>query len=252
MPNGIPAAPVVGNKRWYRRWWGILLITFLAFFVVVATLFILLVSRFLNQLQSGEVSADLSAYSTSSLTPVTGETVPTNREAKVVDDDDPSLGPADAALTIVEFADFQCPYCGAEYQTVREIMVKYAPSVRFIYRDFPIADVHPEASKASEAGMCAHEQGKFWPYHDKLYANQSALDVASLKRYAVEVGVDVDQFNTCLDSGEYEAEVEEDLLDGLAAQVEGTPTFFFNGYKVAGLIPKAVFEEVIGLFGITN
>ncbi len=112
-------------------------------------------------------------------------------------------------------------------------------------RDFPLSSIHPFAQKASEATECANDQGKFWEYHDLLFANQGALDVDSLKGSAVELGLDTGTFDECLDSGEYEQEVLQDLQDGQAAGVTGTPAFFVNGQLVSGAQPFTVFQQVI-------
>ncbi len=163
--------------------------------------------------------------------------------------DDPSLGAHsdDALLTIVEFADFGCPYSREASYVVRAL-AEYSTVVRYVYRDFPIADIHPTAAVAAEAGECAQEQGRFFDYHDKLYQNQFDLSQDALKRYAQELGLDTDLFNTCLESHRYRDEVEQDRLAGVEAGVRGTPTFFFNGVRVEGAIPQDVFSSLIRRF----
>ena len=161
-------------------------------------------------------------------------------------DDDPSWGPADAPVTIVEFSDFQCPYCARFVtQTLPQIKQTYEGKVRFVFRDFPLSQIHENAEKASEAAECANEQGKFWEYHDKLFSSQSALDVASLKSYASQLGLDTATFDQCLDSSKYAQEVQKDLQDGTSYGVDGTPAFFVNGLLVVGAQPFASFQEVI-------
>ena len=112
-------------------------------------------------------------------------------------------------------------------------------------RDFPLNSIHPFAQKAAEASECADDQGNFWEYHDLLYANQSAIDVDSLKGYAAELGLDTGTFNECLDSGEQSSEVEKDTEDGRASGVSGTPAFFINGQLVSGAQPFSVFQQII-------
>ncbi len=161
-------------------------------------------------------------------------------------DDDPARGPEDARVTVIEFADFQCPYCGRFHsQTLPLILQEYGDRIRFVYRDFPLTASHPFAEKAAEAGECAHEQGKFWEYHDVLYLNQGALDRASLGRYAQNLGLDTGTFDRCLDSGKYAAEVANDLQAGAAAGVRGTPAFFVNGELISGAQPYNVFKTAI-------
>jgi len=161
-------------------------------------------------------------------------------------DDDPSWGPADAPVTIVEFSDFQCPYCARFVtQTLPQIKQTYEGKVRFVFRDFPLSQIHENAEKAAEAAGCASDQGKFWEYHDKLFSSQSALDVASLKSYASQLGLDTATFDQCLDSSKYAQEVQKDLQDGTSYGVDGTPAFFVNGLLVVGAQPFASFQEVI-------
>jgi len=167
-------------------------------------------------------------------------------KVQVSADDDPARGPQNAPVTMIEFADFQCPYCGRFHaQTLPLILKEYGDRVRLVYRDFPLTSIHPYAEKAAEAGECAHEQGKFWEYHDILYLNQTALDRASLGRYAQNAGLDTAQFDSCLDSGKYESEVAGDLRDGAAAGVQGTPAFFVNGRLISGAQPYSVFKSAI-------
>ena len=159
--------------------------------------------------------------------------------------DDPSLGPSSAVMTIVEFADFGCPYSRESSFAVRELASQYPDSVRFVYRDFPLLDIHPIAQKAAEAGECAQDQGKFWEYHDKLYQNQSSLTQERFVEFASELNLNVYQFKTCLESGRYADEVVEDYQAGVEAGVRGTPTFFVNGRRVAGAIPKEILDSLI-------
>ncbi|HXF50383.1 MAG TPA: thioredoxin domain-containing protein [Dehalococcoidia bacterium] len=161
-------------------------------------------------------------------------------------DDDPARGPEDAAVTIIEFSDFQCPYCGRFFQqTLPQLMAQYGDRIRFVYRDFPLDQIHPNARNAAIAAECADDQGRFWEYHDVLFSNQQALGVADLKRYAEQLGLDVAAFSACLDSQKYNDEVNADLRDGLQAGVTGTPTFFINGRRVVGAQPLQTFQTLI-------
>jgi len=161
-------------------------------------------------------------------------------------DDDPAWGPEDAPVTIIEFSDFQCPFCSRFFvQTYPQIKQEYEGQVRFVYRDFPLTSIHENAQKAGEAAECADEQGKFWDYHDTLFNNNSALDDASLKSYASQVGLDTATFNQCLDSGKYTEEVQKDYQEGISYGVTGTPAFFINGVTVIGAQPYANFKAAI-------
>lgn len=166
----------------------------------------------------------------------------------VVTEDDPSLGSHEAELTIVEFGDFNCPYCARVSYSVRRLASKYGDQVRFIFRDFPISETNTQAQTAAEAAGCAHEQGKFWEYHDRLYQNQGDFSYESLGKYARQVGLDADQFAQCLAEERYRDEVLADLQDGVAAGVVGTPTFFFNGVRIQGAIPDELFETILTAF----
>jgi len=161
-------------------------------------------------------------------------------------DDDPGWGPEDAPVTIIEFSDFQCPFCSRFFtQAYPQIKQAYEGKVRFVYRDFPLASIHENAQKAAEAGECADDQGKFWDYHDMMFSNPTALDVTSLKGYASQLGLDSGAFDQCLDSGKYTEEVQKDYQDGISYGVTGTPAFFVNGLLVVGAQPFANFKAII-------
>ena len=173
--------------------------------------------------------------------------VPSQR-VNVTEDDDPFLGKEDAPVTIIEFSDFECPFCSKFFQdTLPQLKKEYIDTgeVRFVYRDFPLSSIHPFAEKAAEASECADEQGRFWEYHDKLFANQQALDMGSLKNYAAELSLDTERFNACFDAGKYQEEVQHDVLDGKAANAGGVPSFFINGIPLAGAQPFEVFKKII-------
>ncbi|MBT4936188.1 thioredoxin domain-containing protein [Candidatus Woesearchaeota archaeon] len=162
-------------------------------------------------------------------------------------DDDAVKGSADAPVTIIEFSDYECPFCGKYVQeTYPQIVTEYIDTgkVQYVFRDFPL-DFHQNAQKASEAAECAGEQGKYWDMHDQLFANQNLLDVDNLKRYALNLGLDTDEFDTCLDSGSMEAEVQKDMADGQKAGVSGTPAFFINGKMISGAQPFSAFKTEI-------
>ena len=158
----------------------------------------------------------------------------------------PYLGPEDAPVTIVEFTDYECPFCGRHFrETMPQLLREYEDTVKYVSLNFPIATIHPFAQQAGEAAECAHDQGKFWEYHDRLFQNQEALDAGSLKIYAEEVGLGVDFFSTCLDSGAKAQLVLDDLQDGRRYGVTGTPTFFINGQRLVGAQPLSSFQTLI-------
>lgn len=154
-------------------------------------------------------------------------------------DDDPSRGPATAAVTIVEFTDFQCPSCAAMHPVLEEVLKTYGTKVRFVVRDFPLA-MHADARKAAEAANAAHAQGKFFEYATLLFKNQKALGVPSLKKYATELGLDRVRFDAALDSGKFAAEVKHDIAQGELYGVGVTPTIFINGVMLTELTSDAL------------
>lgn len=158
----------------------------------------------------------------------------------------PFLGPEDAPVTIVEFTDYQCPFCGRHTrQTLPRLLDEYQGEIRYVIRNFPITSIHPEAAGAAVAAECAHEQGRFWEYHDLLFSNQADLERDSLKRYAVEAGLDPETFDPCLDSNATVDLVSLDFSEGRDYGVTGTPTFFINGQKLDGALPFASFKILI-------
>ena len=148
----------------------------------------------------------------------------------------PAQGPAAAKVTIVEFSDFQCPYCGREAPVIHKLLDEYKDQVRLVFRHYPLS-FHPMAQKAAEAGACAADQNKFWEMHDKMFANQQKLEVPSLKGYAKELGLDPGKFDKCLDGNEKKQLVEDDFKAGTDAGVNGTPAFFVNGIFINGAVP---------------
>ncbi|MFH1834859.1 MAG: thioredoxin domain-containing protein [Methanobacteriota archaeon] len=155
-----------------------------------------------------------------------------------------NLPSGNAKVTIVEYSDFQCPYCSRVVPTVKKIEETYGEDVEVVFKHFPLA-FHSYAKKAAEASECARDQGKFWEYHDKLFENQNKLDKDSLKKYAGELGLDANTFNKCLDSGTKTALVENNFEEGKSLGVTGTPSFFINGQKVVGAQPYEKFAEII-------
>src|SRR5438093_1262750 len=153
-------------------------------------------------------------------------------------------GGTKAPVTIIEFSDYQCPFCGRAESTVDEVMKHYGNKVRLVYRDFPLP-MHAQARPASEAASCANAQGKFWEYHATLFANQTALGEDQLKEYAKNVGLDAAKFDQCLKDKPFKAAIDKDVADGERVGVNGTPAFFINGRMLSGALPFDKFKEVI-------
>ncbi len=158
----------------------------------------------------------------------------------------PSKGPKSAPVTIVSFADFECPYCGRAAATVEEVRAKYGDKVRLVFRDFPLA-FHASAVPAAKAARCADAQGKFWAMHDQLFEHQRALTPTDLTEHAKAVGLDAAKFAACMEDKDdaLQKAIDADMEAGKAVGVEGTPAFFVNGVMVSGAQPAEAFEEII-------
>jgi protein-disulfide isomerase/Spy/CpxP family protein refolding chaperone len=161
-----------------------------------------------------------------------------------VDTSGPAKGPANAPVTIVEFSDFECPFCVRAEPTVKQVLDTYGEKVRLVFKDFPLPN-HTRAPKASEAAHCAGDQGKFWEMHEKLFAAGDKIDVPDLKAHAREVGLDGAKFDACLDSGEKAKLVQANRKAGEEAGVTGTPAFFVNGRLISGAQPFEEFKKII-------
>jgi protein-disulfide isomerase len=233
MPTGVPPvdqSPSAPPRR--RRWWPWLVGAATLPFVAFAAYVLWLVPR----IPEGGFPSGFTTVPGGSTGPAGG--------GALVRPWSPSSGPADAAVTIVEFSDFECPYCQASFPVIRSIVAMYPGRIRFVYRHFPIAALHDRATAAAEASACAAAEGKFWPYHDRLFQRRQ-FDDASLRRYALESGLDVERFDGCLTSRQFQSDVARDVSDGQALGVRGTPTWFINGRKVEGAIPESTFRDVV-------
>lgn len=157
----------------------------------------------------------------------------------------PAKGAASAPVTVVEFSDFQCPYCKQVVPTIEQALERYDGKVRVVFRQYPLTSIHPQAFKAAEASLCAADQGKFWELHDLMFAEQNQLDVPALQDKAKRIGLDEAAFATCLESGKHEEQVRADLKAGSAVGVSGTPAFFVNGRPMSGAIGLEALSQVI-------
>ncbi len=234
-----------------ERNWVATVATFIVLLLV--SLFLWRVVYYVNLIQSGSIdksSPQLVGSFTSSLR-LASEQIPEG-EFDVVTVDDPFLGAENSKLTIVEFADFGCPYSQASSLIMRKLSTENPDKIRYIYRDFPLIEIHPLAQKASEASHCAKDQNKFWEYHDKLYQNQNDLSQKRLYQFAQELGLNSGRFKSCLDSDKYKDEVKKDFDDGVRAGVRGTPTFFINGNRIPGVIPEKVLNELLAAVALSE
>lgn len=232
------------NNRtpWFRRSWGIAVLAYLLVTGVLGIAF--LVSS--RRAQLNRTQAPLDTLRTGGFTEARPTAATVDRSVSIFSGSDPAIGSAQPKLLIVEYSDFQCPFCRAAFPIIREAVTTYGDrGLRLVYRDFPVDEIHPEARGAAEAAQCAHAQGKFWAYHDKLFQNADALDAISLARYAEQVGLDRTQFDACAASRQFRQAVEEDYQAGVKLGVKGTPTWFFlpdgdpqKARRVEGVIPR--------------
>jgi len=245
--NNLPVEePVVTEvqPRPVRPFWGFIEKNFLA----------------LSILTAGIMISSSVLYSNGTFKPGTAQIVPNGQvqqpgaKVDVSADDDAVLGNKNAKVTIIEFSDYQCPFCRTFWKdSLSQIIKDYVNTgkAKFIYRDYPLS-FHPMAVPSAQAAECADDQGKYWDMHDKMFSEQTKLGqgtvtytVQDLKKWAVQIGLDANKFNQCLDSGKYKAEVEKDFADGQAAGVSGTPTTFINGRSLVGAQPYATFKAII-------
>ena len=157
----------------------------------------------------------------------------------------PSKGPANAPVTIVEFSDFECPYCSGIFPTLKRIEDTYKDKIRIVYRQFPLNNIHPNAQKAAEASLCANEQNKFWQLHDAMFADQRNLTVDDLKAKAAALSMNATNFDSCLESGKHAAAVRASLEEGNRLGVDGTPALFINGRYLGGNQPYDAIAKII-------
>jgi protein-disulfide isomerase len=163
-------------------------------------------------------------------------------------DDDPVLGPQDAPITVVAFSDYQCPYCKQWHDDAFErLMQEYEGKIRFVFRDFPLNNIHPQAAPAAQAANCANEQGAFWEYHNALFSYKYDFGEQAYEQYALDLGLDAAALMECLRSGRYAGEVDADLQFAAEFGIRSTPTFFVNGIAVVGAQPYDVFKQIIDL-----
>jgi protein-disulfide isomerase len=226
---------------WYKRTWGIILIIVSSLVLFAAIWFGFEVYSNIRQMKAGTFKpiSNFSDFTTGKAGVKTAD----GSIVQLISDKSPARGPDDAKITIVQFGDFQCPFSGKEFPVIRPYM-ETMKNVKFVYRDFPLVDIHPDAFRAAEASHCAQDQNKYWAYHDQLFLNQSNLTEAALESYAKNIGLDMDLFKSCLASETHKAQVLRDVQDGLALGVKGTPTFFINGVKFEGAVPKVAWDII--------
>jgi protein-disulfide isomerase len=199
-----------------------------------------------NQAPTNVAAADPTAGQPSAADPTAAEQPPAEPLKAVDPKVDHIRGNANAKVTLVEYSDFECPYCLSHESTIKQILTNYKNDVRVVYRNFPLS-FHPNAQKAAEAAECAGLQGKYWEMHDKIFDANAAdkMGVQQWKDDAKALGLNTDKFNKCLDNGETAAHIAQEEQEGGASGVSGTPATFVNGSIVEGAVPYATFENLV-------
>ncbi len=177
--------------------------------------------------------------------PNAGEPSPSAPVEIKLNSTDHVLGSSKAKVTIVEFSDFQCPFCGQFHPTLKRVLSEYKDRIRLVYRHFPLDSIHQEARPAANASECAAEQGKFWEYHDKLFENQAKLSASYYPQLATELKLNTGKFNDCLSKKKYESKIDADYQSGIDAGVRGTPHSLVNGAAVSGAVPYEQLKSII-------
>lgn len=216
------------TKPWYKTWPGISIVAFL---ILISALLAASAFYFYSSYRTAQSSIKQNAFK------LTGQTYPAAQGKHYW------LGSAKPKITIVEFGDFACHHTAREFPIVRELGLKYKDDVRVVWRDYPLVAEH--SILLALAARCAGEQGLFWPMYDKLFQNQGVYQAEQLIALAKQIGADTARFSDCAREQKYLKEIKQDITDGQAFGINGTPTFFINGYKVEGEIPYDVFEKII-------
>ncbi|MBI5022731.1 MAG: DsbA family protein [Candidatus Magasanikbacteria bacterium] len=219
-----------------------------AIVIIFMIIFVWRTVYFYNQIKKGGSTAvSGAAHFTAGQNKPTAN-LPAGAKIDLIGLNSPRLGNASAKITIVEFADFTCPFSKQEFPVVRELLAKYPDKINFVYRYFPLGDAnHAGGKEAAMAAVCADSQGKFWPFHDKLFQNQKNFTKIDLLSLAGQIGLNMESFSQCFESAAVKSKVEKDWVDGASLGVSGTPSFFLNGEKVEGAIPLEAWEKAIGL-----
>ena len=230
-------------KSWYREWWAVTLLAVGVMLILFGGILGGLMLYYLRELKAGRqpaIANEAVGGFTASVT--SSARVATIERSDLETADDPYKGNKNAPVTVVEFVDFKCPNCKVSAPILADIVAKYPEKIHLIIRDFPAESLHPGATQLAEVGYCAAAQGKFWQFHDIMFANQDTipevLTAEDINSIATTIGADPTRLQQCATSEEAKREVNTDYLLGVSAGVRGTPTFFINGERIAGTIPE--------------
>lgn len=230
------------RKRWYKKWWGILISVFGGLFLILILLFASQVYYYYNELKSGRmpIPSKVKFQKAAAANAAEGQ----KPDPQKINPSGEPNSFSGAPVTITGFFDFQCSFSKEASSIVGEMRNLYGNKVNFVFRNFPITEIHPDAMLAAQAGECAQNKNLFWPMHDKIFAGQN-LTEETLKNKAAELGFDAEEFSLCLFDYDSKGKVLKDILDGQSLGVSGTPTWFIEGEKIEGVIPAEVFKKII-------
>ncbi len=214
-----------------KKPWGVILIIILSVILIFGSAFAFYTYSLIKKIKSGEISIGTNWQ----------EAMMEPGPYDMANDLSPWIGAADPKITIVEFADFNCPFCKNSYPIIREISYKYKDSVKFIFRHYPV--IQENSLALALATECAREQGKFWPVHDAMFQNENPAE--NIGKIAVNTGLDANLFSSCLQSQKYLNRIKMDFLSAQEAEINGTPAWFINGHKIEGEIPREHFFGII-------
>lgn len=221
------------NIKWYKKWWGVLLVIFFVFVLAGFAAFGVYVFKLAKVIKEGGVNTTRTSIDD-----------PEIAKKRIIAESKLNywVGDSDAELVIVEFSDFECPYCAQSAPVLRKIVQKYSNNVKLIYRDFPL---HDNSKLIATVARCAGEQMKFWQMHDKLFERTGQISEREIENLARSVGINVSELNECRDNPKHDGLINKDISDGLTLGVSGTPTWIINGYVVEGALSEEHWDEII-------
>jgi len=236
------------SPKWYKKWWGALLLVIGGLILILLIVIGGQVYFYYRQIKSGKISLPGGTMFQKSASAATATGAPDL--SKLNPDGEPASAPS-APITIVGFFDFECPYSREAATAMRAAETAYGGKINFIFRNFPLTDIHQNSMLAAQAGECAHAQDKFWQMSDKIFEGEK-LDRENFLFYASEIGLDAGQFTKCLDGYQGKGAVLKDVVDAQALGVIGTPTWFVSGEKIEGVLSVANFKKIIDFLSTQN
>ncbi len=252
MPEGFIQEDfsLYAKKPWYKTGHGISFLILIGLLSIIIVAFITLMTYYAWQLRYGDAAKlaeqfenkKISISSSLANSEVNKVVIPDIE--KYIQNSNPVSGDAQAPITVIEFIDFQCQYCQEAYPQFNAVKEKYAPILRVVFKHLPLTDLHPDTMSTANASACAGEQGKFWQYYDLLFVNKK-FSADDLSFYADKLELNKENFNTCLQAGKHQGEIDKDLLDAVNLGLQGTPTYFINGIKLEGVITGAEWDKII-------